>query len=102
MRIFLPLIAASAFVASAAFAQPMPEQSSPQNPAVKSMDQNNASAPVEGANSFTKGEAQSRIEARGYTHVRSLMKDSSGVWRGKARKDGQTVAVSVDYQGNVN
>jgi hypothetical protein len=102
MKLFLPLIAVSAIAASAAFAQPMPAQTSPQNPAVKSMDQNNSLAPVAGANSFTKGEARSRIEARGYAHVTGLKKDSDGVWRGTGHKDGQAVPVSVDYQGNVN
>jgi len=100
----LTLIATIACLAAgSAFAQDaMPAQQGPQNPAVKSTDQNNSSMPVAGANSFTKGEAKSRIEAKGYTHVAKLKKDSSGVWRGMAMKDGHSDAVSVDYQGNVN
>ncbi len=85
----------------ATFAQE-PAQSGPQNPAVKSPSDNNAMAPVAGANSFTRGEAISRIEAKGYTQVKHLKKDANGVWRGTAKKDGQSVSVSVDYQGNVN
>jgi hypothetical protein len=63
---------------------------------------NNSDMPVKGANSFTMSEAQSRITDKGYTHVDALKKDSNGVWRGTATKDGQRVHVSVDYQGNVN
>jgi hypothetical protein len=84
-----------------AFAQ-APAQSGPQNPAVKSEDSNNSNMPVKGANSFTMSEARSHISDKGYTHVTALKKDSAGVWRGTAMKDGQRVHVSVDYQGNVN
>ena len=79
-----------------------PAAQKPQNAALKSPSRNNASNPVAGANSFTESEARSRIEARGYSQVGSLKKDKDGVWRGTATKDGQQVAVSVDYQGNVN
>jgi hypothetical protein len=102
MRHIVLTAAALSFFASAAFAQNMPAQSGPQNPAVKAMHQNNSSAPVAGANSFTKGEATKQIEAKGYTHVTQLMKDKSGVWRGMAMKDGHKGPISVDYQGNVN
>jgi len=33
--------------------------------------------------------------------VSELRKDDQGVWRGKATKDGKSVAVSLDFQGNV-
>ena len=102
MRFFILTTAAISLFASAALAQDMPAQSGPSNPAVHSTDQNNSSMPVAGANSFTKGEARSHIEARGYTQVTGLKKDESGVWRGMATKDGQYVPVSIDYQGNVN
>ena len=62
---------------------------------------NNPEAPVAGANSFTEGQAKSRIEAQGYTEVSDLSKDAQGVWRGSAKKDGKKVTVSVDFQGNV-
>jgi len=102
MRAFAVMAAAITFVASASIAQDMPAQSGPQNPAVKSTTQNNSSAPVAGANSFTMSEARSQLEAKGYTHVRSLKKGNDGVWRGRAMKDGRTGTVSIDYQGNVN
>ena len=91
-----------AFGATATFAQSPPAQSGPQNPAVKTESGNNANTPVKGANSFTMSEAKSRIGGKGYTQVSGLKKDSNGVWRGTAMKDGQPVHVSVDYQGNVN
>jgi hypothetical protein len=59
----------------------------------------NPGAPVAGANSFTEGQAKSRIEARGFTNVVGLKKDSD--WRGTATQGGKSVKVSVDFQGNV-
>jgi hypothetical protein len=61
----------------------------------------NPGAPVAGANSFTEGQAQSRIESRGFKSVSNLKKDDAGVWRGQAMQNDKTVSVSVDFQGNV-
>src|SRR5436190_23995417 len=61
----------------------------------------NPGAPVAGSNSFTEGQAKSRIESNGFASVSELRKDEQGVWRGKAVKDGKTVTVSLDFQGNV-
>jgi len=61
----------------------------------------NPGAPAAGANSFTEGQAKSRIEDKGFTNVTGLAKDDAGVWRGKAMQNGKSVAVSVDFQGNV-
>lgn len=58
-------------------------------------------APVAGANSFTEGQAKSRIEGAGFTQVTGLKKDDQGVWRGSATKNGKQVPVSVDFRGNV-
>jgi hypothetical protein len=98
------IVALLAFVSSAAIAQTQnpPAQSSPGNNAINSPNTNNSNAPVAGANSFTEGQARSRIESSGFTNVSGLAKDGNGVWRGKAAKAGQTVDVSVDFQGNVN
>jgi hypothetical protein len=101
MRHIVLTIAAITLLAPVALAQTAAQQG-PQNPAVKSMDQNNSSMPVAGANSFTQAEAMKQIEAKGYTHVTKLKKDKDGVWRGMATKDGQSGPISVDYQGNVN
>ncbi|MGY8633195.1 hypothetical protein RAD15_12030 [Bradyrhizobium sp. 14AA] len=87
-------------------AQTRPAQSGPGNNAVNSSDRNNSNAPVAGRNSFTEGQAKSRIEAAGYSNVSGLQKDNEGVWRGKAdkagTKSGAKTDVSVDFQGNVN
>jgi hypothetical protein len=60
-----------------------------------------ASNPAKGANSFTMGEARSRIEKNGFANVSDLVKDHDGIWRGKAQKDGSSAAVWLDYKGNV-
>jgi hypothetical protein len=61
----------------------------------------NAPTPAKGANSFTMGEARSRIEKNGFSNVSDLAKDDNGVWRGKAQKGGTTTTVWLDYKGNV-
>lgn len=61
----------------------------------------NASTPAKGANSFTLGEAKSRIEKSGFSNVGSLTKDDNGVWHGNAQKNGNTTTVWLDYKGNV-
>jgi hypothetical protein len=92
---------AASLAASTALAQE-PAQSGPQNPAVRTNDNNMSSMPVKGANSFTESEAKSRIAKQGFTNISALQKDQDGVWRGTATKDGKPVQVSLDYQGNVN
>jgi hypothetical protein len=88
--------------ATTASAQNPPAQSGPSNSAVNSPGQKNSDAPVAGRNSFTEGQAKSKIEEAGYTNVTELKKDDNGVWRGKAKKGDSATAVSVDFQGNVN
>jgi hypothetical protein len=94
-----------AFVAGGAMAQTTnpPAQKGPQNSAINKSDSSNrqVGAPVEGRNSFTEGEARSRIEKTGFANVTNLIKDDNGVWRGRAMKDGKQVDVSLDFQGNV-
>ena len=71
------------------------------NKAINSKNGNNPGAPVAGANSFTEGQARSRIESKGYTNVSGLKKDDKGVWRGPAMRDGKSVNVSLDFEGNI-
>ena len=59
------------------------------------------SAPVAGANSFTEGQARARIEEKGFGQVTDLKKDDQGIWRAKAMKDGKSMTISLDYQGNL-
>ena len=70
-------------------------------PPVATPSTKNPNAPVEGANSFTEGQARARIEKEGFSKVTDLKKDPKGVWRGRAMRNGKTVNVSVDFQGNV-
>src|SRR3954454_20523597 len=105
MRNSLIVAAVLALVATGAVAQSQnpPANNAPQNSAINSANSSNrqVTAPVAGRNSFTEGEAKSRIEKMGFTSVGDLKKDDQGVWRGQATKNGQPVDVSVDYQGNV-
>lgn len=88
----LTLMAAMAISTSAAMAQ---------TPAVKNPSANNPAAPVAGKNSFTEGQAKSKIEAAGYTNVSELKKDDNGIWMGSATKGGKKTSVKLDFQGNV-
>ena len=112
MRFVVTAAAAATLIAVSAFAQnyggastpnttTAANQNAPTNPAVKTTEGNNPGAPAAGANSFTEGQAKARIEARGYGNVSGLAKDHEGLWRAKAMKDGKSVNVTLDYQGNV-
>jgi hypothetical protein len=76
-------------IAFPAFAQQQPGRQ-PANPDANTPAVNspnsppNPGAPVAGANSFTEGQAKSRIKAKGFTNVSGLQKDDAGVWRGKS------------------
>jgi hypothetical protein len=95
-------LAVAAFVSSPAFADAQPAAAdAPGNKAVNTTDTPQPNAPVKGANSFTEGQAKSRLEGKGFANVTDLKKDASGVWRGKAEKDGKQVNVSLDFEGNV-
>src|SRR5437588_556343 len=96
------LLSTALLSASPALAQNPPAQSGPNNNAVNSSGQKNSNVPVAGRNSFTEGQAKSKIEEAGYVNVSALKKDDDGVWRGKASKGGSATDVSVDFQGNVN
>src|SRR5215207_9928388 len=105
MRNYLAIAAALAFLAIGAQAQAPnpPAKDGPQNSAINAENSSNrqTTAPVAGRNSYTEGEAKSRIEKMGFSNVSGLKKDDNGVWRGRAMKGGQMVEVSLDYQGNV-
>jgi hypothetical protein len=97
---FAILATIALFVSPAALAQPANPKGN--TPAVNTPNTPpNPGAPVAGSNSFTEGQAKSRIESNGYSNVSELRKDDKGVWRGKAMKDGRSVGVSLDFQGNV-
>ena len=60
-----------------------------------------AATPQPGANSFTEGQARSRIEAAGFANVTELQKDDQGIWRGRGMRDGRQVSVALDFTGAV-
>ncbi|WP_026617208.1 PepSY domain-containing protein [Ensifer aridi] len=100
MKKLIILATALGAVATTALAQTTPSPEG-DTPAVATPDTQNPSAPVEGANSFTEAQAKARIEEAGYTDVKSLKLDDKGVWQAAAMKDGKSVSVALDYQGNV-
>jgi|SRR5665213_1766362 len=101
-KIFLATLLLGAIGAGSTLAQTTPSTSSTTTPAVATSGANNTTAaPVAGANSFTMGQAQKRIEDQGYTQVTALAKDDNSVWRGHAVKDGKAVNVALDFQGNI-
>jgi hypothetical protein len=100
MRTAIWAAALVALAGSTALAQ-KPANPDANTPAVSTPNTTNPNAPVEGANSFTEGQARSRIESMGYTNVTNLTKDDKGVWRGRATIKGKQVNVSLDFQGNV-
>ncbi len=77
-----------------------PSATTPATPSTTTQNKD-AGAPLPGANSFTQGQAQARIEQLGYTNVTGLAKDADGIWRGSAMKDSKTQKVSVDFRGNI-
>jgi len=89
--------------AGGALAQAPAPANGPQNSAINTNDSSNrqAAGPVKGSNSFTEGEARSRIEKQGFANVGALKKDDNGIWRGRGTQNGQQVDVALDYQGNV-
>ena len=97
--------AAAALLSTCALAQvPDPGAGRAANPAVTvrpegSPESTGAIRP--GANSFTEGQARSRIEAQGFANVTDLRKDDRGIWRGRAMQNGRSVNVMLDFRGTV-
>ncbi len=73
----------------------------PSMPAVSTPSSTNPTAPVEGKNSFTKAQANSRLSKAGFSHISGLTKGDSGVWHATAKKRKITYKVTLDYQGNI-
>ena len=86
MRRLLATAVITALVAGGASAQTAAPPANPNasTPAVSSPNANNPGAPAAGANSFTEGQAKSRIEGAGYSNVSGLVKDKDGF--GEARR----------------
>ncbi len=72
-----------------------------EKPAIKT-DSNTPAAPVAGKNSFTAGEAKSRMEKAGFKVTSDPVKDKDGIWHADASKTGTALQkLMMDYQGNV-
>lgn len=97
----LLLVTTALVISGAAYAQVPPANPDPATPATTNSATDMPTAPAAGANSFTEGQARSRIEAAGFSGVSGLAKDKDGVWRGKAMKGGASHDVALDYQGHV-
>ena len=99
------LLLAAAFVGAStlgAFAQTSTAPATDgDTPAIATPDDKNATAPVEGANSFTEDQVKERLVEAGYTDVTGLKLDDKGVWRGTGTKDGKSVNLALDFQGNI-
>jgi hypothetical protein len=100
MRISTAVLVTAALSA----ATPLLAQSGPakNNSAIKTVHTVNDGQAQSGANSFTQAQAREHIANSGFTNVSGLRKDSHGIWRGKASKDGHAVHVALDFKGNVS
>jgi hypothetical protein len=99
MRIILVAAAVTAGLLAACS-----KPSEPSNAPVNSEQNREAATPAAAApgdNSFTEDQARGHLENGGYTNVGALTQDAEGKWMGTATKDGQTMSVSVDYQGTI-
>ena len=54
-----------------------------------------------GANSYTEGQARSRLEANGFTGITGLHKDDHGYWRATATHGGRSGDVALDFRGRI-
>jgi hypothetical protein len=102
-RLIAVALAAGAALCAPALAQQVnPRPGS--NPAVNTQPQAERSQTGQlepGANSFTEGQARSRLEQAGYQNVSELIKQENGIWRARAMHQGRQVTVGLDYRGNI-
>jgi hypothetical protein len=102
MKAGLVTLAALMFSASLALAQTTGGSTSAgSSGAGTTSTRTNEAPPLKGANSFTEGEAKKRAEARGFSDIKDLKKDTDGIWRGHATQQGKSVEIAIDYKGNV-
>lgn len=45
--------------------------------------------------------AKAQLEAKGYSGIKQLTRDSEGTWSGKAMRNNTELAVTIDTKGNV-
>lgn len=93
----LALIAAAG-IGSAAYAQTTTQPTTPSAPGGTTMPSTSTptAKPIAG-----EAAAKAALEAKGYTGVKQLKRDSSGNWSGKAMKNNAEIAVVMDPTGNI-
>ena len=106
MRSVMLAIAAVGLISGAAFAQNNPAGAAPGAPPAARpapAPSETTQGPALGATAAITSEAQakSRIESSGFSNVGALTKDGAGIWHGMAMKDGKSVTIALDAQGNV-
>jgi hypothetical protein len=117
MRALLAALAAAVVLGGPALAQQTGSRTSPVSPSPGASSQNGSGSPAidakpsaspeatgaveAGANSFTEGQARSRMEAQGFTNIQGLAKDEQGIWHGRAMQNGRSVEVMLDYRGRI-
>lgn len=95
------LVAVAALAAALGACQPDSEKTNPAVATDEATAEKLETAPAAGANSFTQEQARERAVTAGYTDVGALTQAADGTWQGPGMKDGASVTVVVDYQGNV-
>lgn len=95
------IFAGAAMAVLAAGCAPESDKTNPAVATDEAAAQREAAAPASGANSFTQEQARERATQAGYMDVGALTQAADGTWQGPAMKDGGSVTVVVDYQGNV-
>jgi hypothetical protein len=50
---------------------------------------------------LSQDQARFRLESDGYGGVSTLLRGADGTWTGKAQRNGQTMDVTVDADGNI-
>ncbi len=98
----LALAAAVAAFAALAACQPDSEKTNPAIATDEAKADRERAAPAAGASSFTEDQARDQAIKAGYTSVGTLTQAADGTWQGPATRDGASVTVVVDYQGNVS
>jgi hypothetical protein len=101
----IALIAATG-MASAAYAQTTPPTTQPSTPAQPTMPTKPGTGMPGGTTKApgaigSEAAAKAQLEARGYTGIKQLKRDSGGNWTGRATKNNTEVAVTLDTKGNV-
>lgn len=92
------MLLGSAILAPPEFAQAAPTENNAAAMTAHTIDDGRSRR---GANSFTQAQARDHIAKSGSTDVTSLTKDQHGLWRGTAKKGGNTFKVGLDFKGNV-